>query len=360
MDSIRTTKAIACLLLVMTLFSAGAADNENEELMQKGMWKDPATGLIWSRCSIGSVWQDNKCTGSPQLFNSQRHSRESTLRAAREHRLGGFTDWRLPSIAELLTLRTCQPAMSDSRKDIPFEDGAILKTFERCTGELMSIDTEIFPDYKLGQHGHYYGHWASLYSNGVGLRWQAYFGSYGHFLERQFEHYAGYVRPVRAPTESNAAVAAVFARQLEAQSALALQERRSREAQAAREAELRRQADAEDERRRQAEAKAFETLLNARDPQAMYLAAGRLERNGQSTKAQQVYERLIERFPSTTWAVKANDQLLETRRVNSQNSAIQDVNADARARAVRMCRLEMDSCYSRGGSNCYRNCDSLR
>lgn len=360
MKNIFTRKTFACLIFLANVCHTNVAANENTELMQNGMWKDPATGLIWSRCSLGLTWEDNKCNGMPQIFNSPRHSRESTLRAAREHSLGGFTDWRLPSIAELLTLRTCKVAMSPKKQDVPFEDAKILKSFESCVVQsrdaMPSISMEVFPDYNLRPHGH----WASLYSNGVGLGWQAYFSGSGGFTERQFEEYAGYVRPVRSPIQSESAIVALFSKQLETQSDLALQEQRAQEARAAREAEVRRHTDAENEKRRQAEARAFQALLNAKDPQTMYLAAGRFERNGESNMAQQVYERLIERFPSSTWAVKANDQLLETRRVNSYNSTVQGANVEARERAFRACKVEMSSCYSRGGSNCYRNCESLR
>jgi hypothetical protein len=45
-------------------------------------------------------------------------------------------------------------------------------------------------------------------------------------------------------------------------------------------------------------------------PQAMYLQAGKLERHGEMAKARETYERLIDQFPASEFAVKANDRLL--------------------------------------------------
>ncbi len=49
----------------------------------------------------------------------------------------------------------------------------------------------------------------------------------------------------------------------------------------------------------------------ADSPQALYLQAGKLERLGESAKAKAVYETIIDRFPASEFAVKANDRLLE-------------------------------------------------
>lgn len=46
-------------------------------------------------------------------------------------------------------------------------------------------------------------------------------------------------------------------------------------------------------------------------PQSLYLRAGKLERQGELNKAKDLYEALIERYPASEFAVKANDRLLE-------------------------------------------------
>lgn len=144
------------------------------------------------------------------------------------------------------------------------------------------------------------------------------------------------------------------------QEALRREQLAKQEAARVREEKERRQSLEESERVRVAEAQKFDTLLNAKDPTVMYLAAGKLERTGESGKAQLVYERLIERFPASQWAVKANDQLLEKRRAEAYNSTTQRANAEAGERAFRACRIEVDTCYSRNGKNCFRDCERLR
>lgn len=69
--------------------------------------------------------------------------------------------------------------------------------------------------------------------------------------------------------------------------------------------------------------------MNAKDPQAMYLAAGKYEREGDSYSARKVYEQIIDRFPSSTFAAKANDQLLANQRSNRARSDLFQAQQDA-------------------------------
>jgi hypothetical protein len=114
------------------------------------------------------------------------------------------------------------------------------------------------------------------------------------------------------------------------------------------------------ERAAKARESRFHAALNAKDGQTMYLAAGSYEREGEKYAAQQVYERIVSRFPSSLWAVKANDQLLAIERVNSLNAAAENANREAGDRSYQACKIEMDTCYNQGGKNCYRNCGNLR
>jgi len=45
-------------------------------------------------------------------------------------------------------------------------------------------------------------------------------------------------------------------------------------------------------------------------PQSLYLQAGKEERSGSGAKAREIYETIIDRFPESEFAVKANDRLL--------------------------------------------------
>ena len=68
----------------------------DKQLMAKGMWHDPKTGLIWMRCSLGQSWNGSNCDGRPLHYNWQLAVVKSS-----ELQFGGFKDWRLPTQEEL-------------------------------------------------------------------------------------------------------------------------------------------------------------------------------------------------------------------------------------------------------------------
>ena len=130
--------------------------------------------------------------------------------------------------------------------------------------------------------------------------------------------------------------------------------------------ERERQAELAAEKRRKQEQARFDAAMGAKDPQAMYLAAGKYEREGDSYSARKVYEQIIDRFPSSPFAAKANDQLLANQRSDKARSdlfqAQQDAQRQQGERAYQACKEEVDACYSRtkNNGNCWRNCNSLR
>lgn len=91
------------MFFVSPCFSVVVADVEsNQVLMEQGMWKDPATGLIWDRCSLGQSWDGVTCTGEAQTF-----SWKEAKAAAKRQTLGGHSDWRLPTVSELGSIHLC-------------------------------------------------------------------------------------------------------------------------------------------------------------------------------------------------------------------------------------------------------------
>lgn len=117
---------------------------------------------------------------------------------------------------------------------------------------------------------------------------------------------------------------------------------------------------------RQEEARApeyykFWRVLGDSDPKKMYLAAGTYIRNGDEAKAKQVFEAIIDRFPDSDFAVKANDQLLAGKRAGDVQKARDDaareqermadqINRDARNRAYRACNERMLHADQRQGT----------
>ena len=105
-------------------------------------------------------------------------------------------------------------------------------------------------------------------------------------LQKAFSEYPEKIRSTDPwPPETKAEIASMEKARNE-QLARAEVERKAKEA---REAEQARLAAIESEKRRKQEQARFDSAMNAKDPQAMYLAAGKYEREGDSYSARKVY-----------------------------------------------------------------------
>ena len=130
----------------------------------------------------------------------------------------------------------------------------------------------------------------------------------------------------------------------------------------AREAEQARLTAIESEKSRKQEQARFNAAMNAKDPQTMYLAAGKYEREGDSYSARKVYEQIIDHLPSSPFAAKVNDQLLANQRSDRASSDLRDAQRQQGERAYQACREEVDACNTRTNykGQCWRDCNSLR
>lgn len=121
------------------------SDDDNTTLMQKGLWRDPQTNLVWMRCSLGQTWNGTTCIGK-----ASKYKWEAAFKAIEDMNrtsFGGYTDWRLPDIEELSSIRYCStgfretvdiPTRTDKTKTIDFycKDGS----------QKPTINTQIFPN----------------------------------------------------------------------------------------------------------------------------------------------------------------------------------------------------------------------
>lgn len=99
-------KLLLVALPVLTLANtAYALSDADAELMKQGIWRDPKTGLYWDRCSVGQSWDDT-CTGTPLELNWQ-DAQDYVKKFTNEQAKGGYTNWRLPTIEELSSIRYC-------------------------------------------------------------------------------------------------------------------------------------------------------------------------------------------------------------------------------------------------------------
>lgn len=99
--------------------TTSTTSSADTQLMANGMWRDPRTGLVWMRCN---VWEDKPWDGKSS--NSQcadtngvemkvtnaglTNDWAENMVAASDLHFGGFSDWRIPTVSELLTLQGCQ------------------------------------------------------------------------------------------------------------------------------------------------------------------------------------------------------------------------------------------------------------
>lgn len=66
---------------------------------EDGTSYDLETGLLWSACRYGQLWQDGECVGT-----SERLGLAEALVIADDLVLGGYSGWRIPNINELQSL----------------------------------------------------------------------------------------------------------------------------------------------------------------------------------------------------------------------------------------------------------------
>jgi hypothetical protein len=188
------------------LCAAPSYAETDAQLMASGQWRDPATGLIWMRCSIGQKWTGSTCTGEPLKLNWQ--DANDYFQIFNQNGFAGNTNWRLPRIEELSTLRRCSNGWSqkkesqltaEGRRDVAV--GTEYRTLPngqnvpyRCADNARqpTLDTRIFPNTPSDWYwsaspfaGHPNGAWYVGFNDGY---------AYGNNKDDRYY----YVRAVRA------------------------------------------------------------------------------------------------------------------------------------------------------------------
>ncbi len=123
--------------------------NSDEQLMQQGMWRDPKTNLVWMRCSLGQTWNGNTCKGEAKTYTWQQ-ALDAAKAFNNDRGFGGYTDWVVPHIEDLSTIRYCSTGFNDKEK-IPTKAGKTKTIEDRCKGEgyqRPTINQTIFPNTK--------------------------------------------------------------------------------------------------------------------------------------------------------------------------------------------------------------------
>lgn len=132
MKAIFKSHAAAMILGLFIGWGQSAVAATDAELMQQGMWHDPATGLIWSRCSLGQYWDGKTCVGTSTQYNWKNASALS-----KQSQLGGYHNWRLPSIEDLYSLLRCANGTHNTAA-MPTNSGKVKQVQTYCNKKLTS------------------------------------------------------------------------------------------------------------------------------------------------------------------------------------------------------------------------------
>jgi hypothetical protein len=82
-------------------------ENLKNKLMNelaRGVWTDLKTGLMWMRCSMGQTWDGVTAQGDAEKY-SWDGAKKAIANMNKEGGFAGYSDWRLPDIDALKTIR---------------------------------------------------------------------------------------------------------------------------------------------------------------------------------------------------------------------------------------------------------------
>ncbi|MDP2903568.1 MAG: DUF1566 domain-containing protein [Methylovulum sp.] len=106
------TKLLLLFLLLFTSTAFATPTTPTSDFIDNndGTVTHKTTGLTWMRCVLGQTWTGSTCTGTAQTYS---YAKAKALTAS----FAGYSDWRLPNIAELQTIverENISPAINTS------------------------------------------------------------------------------------------------------------------------------------------------------------------------------------------------------------------------------------------------------
>jgi hypothetical protein len=340
---------------------------------------DTETTLVWARCSLGQNWNGKACVGAASEY-SFGDAKEAVVALNKAGGIGGYRDWIIPNIRQLLSIRGCE-VDAQEQINLPGDIWEVPMVSKYCTSRKneLVIDKTAFSDTPM---------YASLWSGSIvsggnpsvdAWKMKVKDGSLegGKLI---FGSSLASVRVIRAGQLSvneaisdfqiseinwNRILSEKKARE-DIEKAEILKERAAVERKAEqerREAELKaeRERRAAEQERRTAEAArttAWKKLV-ASGAQAMYLQAGKAQRagsvsvNGVNFNAAELYEAIVDKFPTSEYAVKASDQLNAMGRTERQTNALREADNNASNRAA--CFSDVRKCEASCRANIYQS-----
>ena len=189
------TKLLLALGLLAMTCTANASESDAAKhfsTVAPGVVKDSRTGLEWMRCSVGQDWSEKSktCTGSVRTYTWQ-----GALDIAEKlNSVGGYagsTNWRVPTVRELQSLRYCSNGFKSETIGLP--DGVGVP--ERCAEGYTqpTIAKTVFPN----MHSNRNVYWTSTPNAGnSSFAWNVFFGR-GYVNDFDLRDYDYAVRLVR-------------------------------------------------------------------------------------------------------------------------------------------------------------------
>lgn len=76
-------------------------DAWNEFLVDSGVWTDPATGLMWTRYSLGQTFSSGEVKGVASKYSAFSEVEGEIAKVNDKKSIAGLSDWRVPSFDEI-------------------------------------------------------------------------------------------------------------------------------------------------------------------------------------------------------------------------------------------------------------------
>lgn len=135
-------------------------------IVAPGVVKDNRTGLQWMRCSLGQEWNEKEqtCNGSIRTYTHK----DALAIAGKLNKVGGYagkTNWRLPNVRELQSLRFCSKGFSTEQRALPDNKGSVPR-YCKDGHTQPTIATTIFPNMASGRGLWYWS--SSIEPNSIG------------------------------------------------------------------------------------------------------------------------------------------------------------------------------------------------
>lgn len=318
---------------------------------------DKETGLVWMRCSLGQRFDGTTCLDHQSTFQWVDAALSAVNLMNENGGFAGATDWKIPSVYELERLRSCT-----SRNDKHQLWHVIYDFPSDCK---MNFDSLAFPNHQylyattsLIPHKHYKYYFFISFNKTMPFI-SGVFGGPEHRSDWHSPNTGGFAyKLVRSSPISISEAALTFPVSTDE-----MRETAKRKAQEEREAAERKAQQEREVAENKARINRAQALkqLNALGARGLYLEAGKAQRNGSVTfvntnfSAGDLYEIIVEKFPTSEFAVKASDQLNAMGRSENQSRAAREA-AEAQRRADSNASSRA-ACFSRV-RRCEANCST--